>query len=207
MATNQIQRLLDYFDGVPGKQRYLALVEKAQRMILQCRWYTVDGSRDGQFAKEMVDQVVASVLSDPKEDHHRSIPDNVDVEAALVMNVRSLVSHAADSLENKKRAEAPDPDLHGNTVFDTSEGAWGASADDLTAEDLDIMRERNDSFLEFAKKDKVVYPMLLLIRDKGIDRPVELIAKELKVSVVEICNARKRLATLIRNFTEKHPRK
>jgi hypothetical protein len=203
MLTNQIERVLAYLDGENGKQRYLDLIEKAQRMVLKRRWCTADGSLPGgRTTKDVVEDVLKAVLSSPREKGHRTIDDDIDLEAALVKITQSYVSHAAESLENRSRAKTPAPDLQGNTVFDTSKGVWEASANVLSEEDQNAMRERCDAFLEFAKKDKIVYSMLVLIRDKGIDRPAEVIAKELRISVLDVYNARKRLDTLVRSFTQ-----
>lgn len=206
MATNQNQRVLEYLDGEAGKLRYLELVEKAQRMILKRQWCTADGTPPGVgTAEDVVSKVIAAVLSEPSDKGHRIINDDVDIGAALVMDIKSEINHAAVSLENRRRSPTPEPDLHGNTVFDTSEGLWGSSVDQLTTEDKAVIRKKCDDFIEFAKKDKVVHAILILNRDRGIYKPAELIAKELNISVIEVYNARKRLDTLVRKFTQ--PRK
>jgi len=54
--------------------------------------------------------------------------------------------------------------------------------------------------ITFAKPDRVVHGMLLLIKNEGVDKPASLVAQRLGVSEIEIYQARKRLASAVTRY-------
>lgn len=106
------------------------------------------------------------------------------------------------SKENCRWADHLGTDQEGETVdrLDSATPFWDPTNANLSPEELALAAARCARFIEYTKKDKIVCSMLILIRDCGIDKPAERIAKELGIRLVEVYLARKRLGTLVRKF-------
>jgi hypothetical protein len=202
----QVQRVRDYFDGPNGKDRYLALVAFAHRTIQSMRWCIAtsdDSIPGGRKADDIVNEALKSVLlADRSAEGRRQIPDAVELGHGLRTIVLSILNHAAEGFENRHRVDpvAVGADGEEQDLLDTSVPFWDPSNANLTPEELVAASSRCVRFIEFSKRDKIVCAMLMLIRDEGIDRPAELIAKRLSIKVMDVFAARKRLATLVRKF-------
>ena len=203
---HQVRRVRDYFAGAQGKERYLALLSLTERQVRSMHWCvaTSDGSiPGGQRACDIVNETVQAVLQEERDaPGRREIPNDIDVEPGLKEIIFSKLNHAAEGFENRRRADHLAVDKKGEKVdhLDSAVPFWDPSTANLTPEELALATARCTRFIEFAKKDKIVCAMLMLIRDQGIDRPAERIAKELGIKLLEVYTARKRLGTLVRKF-------
>lgn len=72
----------------------------------------------------------------------------------------------------------------------------------MTPQQREEATSRLDAFIAFTKSDRVVYGMLLLIRDEDLGKPASLIAERLGITEAEVFVARKRLATLVGRYTK-----
>jgi len=203
---HQVRRVKEYFSGTQGHERYLALVQFAERNLRSMHWCiaTSDGSiPGGSVACDIVHETVQAVLREERgADGRREIPDDIDIERGLKWIIDSKLNHAAESFENRHRADPVATDEEGEE-FDRLDSAvpfWDASNANLTVAELAEAAARCTRFIEFAKRDKIVCAMLMYIRDTGIDRPAERLAKALGIKVPEVFAARKRLGTLVRKF-------
>lgn len=202
----QVRRVNEYFADASGQARYLTLVHFAERQIRCMHWCvsTTDGSMPGgQLACDVVQETLVAVLMEtPGAAGRREIPDDVDVERGLKRIIESKINHAAESFENRRRADHLGTDQEGETVdrLDSATPFWDPTNANLSPEELALAAARCARFIEYTKKDKIVCNMLILIRDCGIDKPAERIAKELGIRLVEVYLARKRLGTLVRKF-------
>ncbi|MGH7947198.1 MAG: hypothetical protein ACREF9_19660, partial [Opitutaceae bacterium] len=126
----------------------------------------------------------------------------VAVEAALKMIIWSKVNHAAEDFENTHRDDHKDVDREGHPIdhLETDAPMWEPAQAKLTPQQQAFVAARCTRFIEFCRKDKVVCDMLIVIRDLGIDRTAERLAKELGIKVAEVYIVRKRLGTLVRQF-------
>jgi hypothetical protein len=207
----QIARVREYFAGEAGKDRYLALLGFTERQIRAMRWCvaTDDGSiPGGRQANDIVNGVVqALLLENPDADGRREIPPHIAFDYGIKTIIDSELNHAAVSFENRRRQDPETTDREGKPVdlLDSPVPFWDPSSANLTPEQTALAAARSTRFIEFAKRDKIVCAMLMLIRDQGIDRPAERIAKELGIKVPEVYAARKRLGTLVRKFGKSAP--
>jgi len=170
------------------------------------RWCiaTSDGSiPGGRKADDVVNEALQSVLIEDRDaEGRREIPDAVDLERGLKLIIHSILNHAAEGFENRHRIDPSAVDAEGEELdlLDSSIPFWDPSNANLSPEEIATAAARCTRFIEFSKHDKIVCGMLMLIRDEGIDKPAELIAKRLGIKVVDVFSARKRLATLVRKF-------
>lgn len=202
----QIRRIYEYFEHAQGSDRYLALLYFAERHIRSLHWCvgTSDASMPGgQKACDVVQETLEAVLVETAgAPGRREIPDGVDVEFGLKRIIESKINHAAESFENRHRSDHLGTDAAGEAVdyLDSATPFWDPATANLSPEELALAAARCARFIEYASRDKTVCAMLILIRDRGIDKPAERIAKELGVGLVDVYLARKRLGTLVRKF-------
>jgi hypothetical protein len=118
------------------------------------------------------------------------------------MIVWSKVNHEVEGFENTHRTEHQDVDREGELVdhLETDAPMWEPREAKLSAQQLTFVAARCMRFIEFCRKDQAVCNMLMVIRDLGIDRPAERLAKELGIKAAEVYIVRKRLGTFVRKF-------
>lgn len=202
----QAQRVAEYFTGTGGQERYFALLHHTERLLRSMHWCvpTADDSIPGGLqARDVVHETVQSLLmEDPADPGRRVLPAKVGVEPALKMIIWSKINHAADDFENTHREDHLAVDHEGTAIdhLETDAPFWDPSQAKLTPHQLTFVAARCTRFIEFCRKDTVVCNLLMVIRDLGIDRPAERLAKELGIKVGEVYIARKRLGTLLRQF-------
>lgn len=202
----QSHRITEYFSGAIGQEHYFALLHYAERLQRSMRWCvpTDDDSMPGGLqAQDIVHETVQSLLiEDSAASGYRQLPPQVGVEPALKMIIWSKISHAAEDFENTHRDDHLTVDKEGELLdhLETDALMWEPSQAKLTLQQQIFVAARCTRFIEFCKKDPTVCNMLLAIRDLGIDRPAERLAKELGIKVAEVYIARKRLGTLVRQF-------
>ncbi len=201
----QAQRVTTYFAPPDGERRYYELLHYTERLVRSKHWCmpteddTIPG---GMHARDIVHETYQALTKEPGQPGFRKLPDNVEVEPALKMDIWSMVSHAVESYENTHRADRVDHDHEGKPLdrLDTDAPFWDPSQAKLTPLQQAHVAARCTRFIEFTKKDSVVCNMLMVIRDQGFDRPAERLAKALGIKVPEVYTARKRLGTLLRQF-------
>lgn len=201
-AEAQINRLADYFNGASGRTHYNRLLFTAEAMSARFKMVSGWATRSGE---EFLNEAVTICLTVGEDgDCVRTIPPNVPVDVALVMIVRSLVNHAHRSKERRSAGELPAAGtaLSSGAVvdFEPQEAMWASEDDRLTSDEREDILARFDDFVDFAKPDRVVYGMLLLIKNEGLDKPADLIARRLGVTEIEIYQARKRLASAVGRY-------
>lgn len=210
-ADRQPDRINAYFSSPTGKEDYAALLEFAEREIRLHRWCIRIQDKSmpgGRTAADVLNGVLHAVLADPGDKLRRNIPDDVEIGHGLKCIIESKINHASKSFENRHRQDNVGINPQGEPVdrLDTATPFWDPLTASIPDDELAAMGADCARFIEFAKKDKNVYGMLVLIRDRGIDKPVERIAKELGLKITDVFLARKRLRTLVRKFqrTEDH---
>lgn len=202
----QAERVAEYFSGTAGQDHYFALVHYTERLQRSMHWCVPtddDSMPGGEQARDVVHETVQSLLiDDPDTPGYRCLPAKVGVEAALKMIIWSKINHAAEDFENTHRNDHQDVDREGRTVdhLETDAPMWEPSQVKLTPPQQAFVAARCTRFIEFCRKDRIVCDMLMVIRDLGIDRPAERLAKALGIKVGEVYIARKRLGTLVRQF-------
>jgi hypothetical protein len=202
----QAERVLEYFSGALAQDRYFALLHYTERLMRSMHWCVStddDSMPGGAQARDVVHEAVQSLLTeDPAAPGYRKLPSNVAVEAVLKMIIWSKVNHAAEDTENTRRDDHLGVDREGQAVdhLETDAPMWEPSQAKLSPQQQAHAAARCTRFIEFCRTDKVVCDMLIIIRDRGIDRPAERLAKELGIRPAEVYIARKRLGTLVRKF-------
>lgn len=204
-ADRQAARVSDALSGPAGEELYARLLEFAERQIRSRRWCirTFDQAMPGgKSAADVVNETVHAATADPADRRRRNIPEGVDSEHGLKCIIESKVNHAAESFENRNRRDHVATNAEGEKFdrLDSATPFWEPGTAELPDDELAAMGEDCARFIEFAKTDYLVQRMLMLIRDKGIDKPVERIARELSVGPAEVLLARKRLRRLVRKF-------
>ncbi len=136
----------------------------------------------------------------------RRLPPEVSVDAALVMIVRSMVSHAFLSQSRRRRGEMPErkTDLTDKKQadYEPTEVFWEAGGDRMTQEQKEDAAKRFDEFILLVKPDRVIHGMLVLIREEGLDKPASLVASRLGVTESDIFLARKRLLSFVGRYNK-----
>jgi hypothetical protein len=207
-AIEQSKRVIEYFRGEAGQQRYEELVHYAECHVRRVAW--ISGRCNGilptgQSGWDILHEALLDVTSlDDSGECRRRIPASVPLPAALRKIVRSKISHAIEASATQLRADRIMESQDGCEVdtLESDKPFWQPDGDRMSAEAKESARERCGRFIEFAKADRVVYSMLVLLRDEDLDKPAERVASRLGVNVAEIYTARKRLATLVRRFLE-----
>jgi hypothetical protein len=207
--ARQIARVDDYFRGEAGRDHYGNLVRFAESMITRYAWYSARGNSlpGGLSGQDIVDELLGQVLeSNPEANDRRRIPEDVEVEKALRMHIRSKLSALSRSWENRnisrgveltyRNFNESDPLLEADTPL------WPSDDDEADEDERVAARQRTERFIAFVENDQLLYAMLILIRDEGLDRPVEAIARRLDVSVKDIYIARRRLRTAVSRFIQ-----
>lgn len=204
-AEAQIQRVTDFFSGPAGRDHYDQLCHFAEgytrRYDKLCTYLTRSG-------EDFFQDAVTSCLT-TKEDGAcvRRIPPEVPVVAALKEIIKSKVGHAFESQNFVTRGKLPqsenDPDGGPKPYYEPKVPFWESESDRLSSEEREAAAGRFESFITFAKSDRAVHGMLILIRDENLDKPASLIAERLGITEPEVYVARKRLATLVERFTKK----
>lgn len=204
-ARRQIDRVVEFFSGPDGRERYERLVFFAQTEIQRHRWCS--GWRasppGGNGAADFVNDLLRQVLLGCGASDRRRIPPDVEVEVALRWHVRSKISAAVRSYENRNFIRYWDFDggerLVENALTACTDDTPGTLSDDTAA----IMKSgRCQRFLDFVADDTLVHSMLMLIRDLGIDGPADRVAKYLDVCVRDVYVARRRLKAATRRFLQ-----
>jgi hypothetical protein len=202
----QAERVSEYFAGPAGQECYFALLHYTERLLRSMHWCIStddDSMPGGAQARDVVHDTVQSLLTeDPTASGYRKLPAEVGVDAALKMIVWSKVNHAAEDAENTRREDHLGVSREGRAVdhLETDAPMWEPSQANLSPQQQAHAAARCTRFIEYCRKDKVVRDMLIIIRDRGIDRPAERLAKELGIRPADVYVARKRLGTLVRQF-------
>ncbi len=203
----QIARVAVYFEGQQGRENYARLVHFATGQVTRYIWYSRRGSTmpGGMSAEDIVGELLKQVLSTGGPgDGRRKLPSDVDVGKALRMIVRSKLSSLSLSAENRasmREVELEDPD--------NTESIWERmlpweTTDELAAdEDRAEALKRSAAFIDFVADDHLLHSMLVLIRDEGLDKPAEAVARRLDVNVNAIYTANRRLKSALRSFLAK----
>jgi hypothetical protein len=202
----QADRVREYFSGPAVQDRYFGLLHYTERLHRSMHWCVPtddDSMPGGSQARDVMHEAVQSVLQDdPGALGYRKLPATVGVEPALKMIIWSKLNHAAEDFENTHRNDHQDVDREGRQVdhLETDAPMWEPGQVKLSPQQLVFVAARCTRFIEFCRKDQVVCNLLIVIRDLGIDRPAERLAKELGIQVGEVYLARKRLGTFVRKF-------
>ncbi|MBS0631621.1 MAG: hypothetical protein JSS11_06880 [Verrucomicrobia bacterium] len=202
----QAERIAEHFGGAEGQDHYLVLLHYTERLVRSMHWCiaTNDSSMPGGVqARDILHATVQSLLLDnPNAPGYRQLPAKVGVEPGLKMIIWSKINHAAEDTENVRRKDHKDIDREGNVIdhLETDAPMWDPGQEKLSTQQQAHVAARCTRFIEYCRKDKVVCDLLILIRDTGVDRPAERLAKELRIRVGEVYLARKRLGTLLRQF-------
>lgn len=204
----QADRVREYFAGTVGQDRYfefLHYTERLQRSMHWCVSTDDDSMPGGVQACDLVNETVKSLLQEDS-DGRRILPADVSVALGLKMIVKSKISHAAGSFENAHRSDHEDVDNQGKSTdhLETDALMWEPREAKLSPQQQASIAARCVGFMEFCRKDQIVYGMLVVIRDLGIDEPAERLARELGIKVAEVYIARKRLGTLLRKFKKRN---
>lgn len=196
-AETQLSRIDEFFRGPNARSNYDQLRLHAETMSARYKMLSGWGARSGEeFLHEAINSCMAR-----REDGTfvRRIPADIPVNVALFKIMESLISHAFHSKGRRLREEMPSSPGE-NDSFEPKQSMWSSCDDRLTAEQREDALSRVDEFVAFAKPDRVVHGMLLLIRNEGLDRPASLLAERLGVSEIEIYQARKRLASAVTRY-------
>ncbi len=204
----QSKRVFDYFRGTEGQQRYEELLHYAEWRVRRTTWsYGGNGTAlpNGQHGIDVFQEVVQDTTTfDDAGNCLRHIPAHIELAAALRKIIRSKISHTFELSESRVREDRVSLSKDGEEIdaLETDKSFWNPDGDRMPAEVRANAREKCDRFIEFARCDRVVYGMLVLLRDENLDKPAEKVAQRLGVNVAEIYVARKRLATLVGKFEE-----
>lgn len=201
-AEAQINRITDYFSGPSGRTNYNRLLYIAESVSARFKMISGWATRSGA---DFLNEAVSTCLSVGEDGECvRVVPLNVPVDATLIMIVRSLVNRAYISKDRRSAGELPTAAASagsGDAIdFEPHEMMWDGEGDRMTPEERQDALDRFDDFVDFAKPDRVVHGMLLLIKNEGLDKPADLIARRLGVTEIEIYQARKRLASAVGRY-------
>lgn len=203
-AKLQSERIADFFAGPTGRVNYERLQHFAEwnsgRFRMRAGW----GARSGE---EFLQEAVSNCLTVNETGHCvRNIPPDVTMMKGLKTIIRSLISHAYESQGFRMSDEMPavteSKTGEKRTAFEPSQNFWEPDGDRMTPQQREEATSRLDAFIAFTKSDRVVYGMLLLIRDEDLGKPASLIAERLGITEAEVFVARKRLATLVGRYTK-----
>jgi hypothetical protein len=205
--NSQIKRVVEYFDGDAGAERYEGLVDFTEKLSKFYYWSFVKGGPmpEGNSPEDVVNELLNQVLDpdDPKG-AGRTIPAHVEVGFALRYNIKSKLSALSRSLSNRKVSR--ETDLEGRYYpggvpqFDTNKSFWDTGDDGPTTEERATRGERCGRFIEFVRNDDILYRMLTLIRDENLEGPAAEVAKRLDIDVSQYYAARRRLKTALGRF-------
>lgn len=207
-AVTQSKRILEFFETSDGQQLYSDLGYYAEWIVRRSGWsFGRNSARlpNGQTGVDVLHEAVLDATSmDSAGDCLRNIPSHIPLEVAFKQIIRSKVSHTFEASENKKRSDSITlrPDGTESDAIETDKPLWQPEGDRMSREERALAHERCKKFIEFARSDRIVYGMLVLLRDENLDKPAETVAARLGVALVEIYTARKRLATLVKKFEE-----
>lgn len=206
-ATDQVRRLCAFFnehDGPACLEEFIAFTERRIRRGAWCI-KRADGSLPGgRLAEDLVHTVIQAILTPPGTKGYRRIPDDVAIDVAMRLIIRSCINHALLSGENTTRIELPESD--DGTLFEGTEPFWSPCEEHLSEEDKVHAFARCEAFIALVKKrNQLVHDMLILLRDEGIEKPA-VVAKRLSRPIADIYLARRQLGTLIRTFNGKNSR-
>lgn len=201
-TETQSKRVSEFFHGPSGRANYDQLRLVAETMSARYKMLSGWAARSGQeFLHEAIN---CCYRVDGNDRCSRRIPAEIPVNVALIEIMKSLISHAYNSKGRRLAAEMPSVRVGGSSgdvlSFDPDKTMWSEGNDRLTPEEREDALSRVDGFLAFVKPDRVVYGILLLVRDEGLDRPASLLAERLGVSEIEIYQARKRLASAVTRY-------
>jgi len=201
-AETQVTRVAEYFQGPSGRANYDQLRLCAETMTASYKLLSGWAARSGE---EFLHEALSSCLT--KEENGsciRRIPAEVPVNVALIEIMKSMINHAYHSKRRRMAGEMPSSKTSGDAgdivPFEPKRTMWSDGDDRLTPEQREDALRRFDDFVAFAKPDRVVYGMLLLIKNEGLDKPASLLAERLGVSEIEIYQARKRLASAVARY-------
>jgi len=207
-AAHQCKRVFEYFKGPENRQRYEAMVHYAEWQVRRWSWSAGKHGTslpNGKTGRDVLHEVVADVSTIGVGGKCiRSFRSEIPVEVAIRWIINSKVSHSFESTESRLRSDSV-ATVPGGEEIDLMESAkpfWNPSGDRMSAETRTRASERSQRFLEFARGDRVVYGMLILLRDEDLEGPAQTLAEGLGVDINEIYTSRKRLATLVRRFRE-----
>lgn len=207
----QIERVAAFLEGDSGRLNYGQLVHFAHGQVMRCTWYTRKGATmpGGMSAEDLVGDTLRQVLvSDPNDENRRRIPPEVEVGKALRMIIRSKLSSLANSAENRsamREVELESPE-EPQAIWDRI-SPTGAPDEIVSNDDRAHAAARADAFIDFVASDNLVHSMLVLIRDEGLDKPAEAVARRLDVSVNDIYTAKRRMKTALHAFLAKESSK
>jgi hypothetical protein len=203
----QVKRVVEYFDGDAGAERYERLLDYTEKLTKFYYWSYVKGGPmpGGRSASDVVNELLNQVL-DPagQTGAGRTIPDHVEVGFALQLHIKSKLSALSRSFSNRKISR--ETDLEGRYYpggvpqFDTNKSFWDTSDEGPTTEERVAMRARCGRFIEFVRNDDTLYRMLTLIRDENLEDPAAEVAKRLDIDVSQIYAARRRMKTALGRF-------
>lgn len=203
-AQAQIDRISEYFSGEGGRANYDTLCYYAE---CENRRYALRSSWISQCGSEFLNETVKSCITIREDGRcERQIPKEVPVVAALKQIIKSKVEHAYQSLASRRRGHLPgsknESAGEAEIISEPSEEFWNAEGDRMTAQQREDAAKRIDALIDYAKADRVVHGMLVLIRDENLDKPASLVAERLGVPEDQVYVARKRLATLTNKFVK-----
>jgi hypothetical protein len=203
-AEVQVQRVTEFFNGPTAREDYERLRHFAE---IYTRRYERLCSYHSRTGEDFLHDAVTSCLT-IKEDGTclRNIPPAVPLVAAFTEIIKSKIGHAFTSLNSVTRGKIPDFDDDAvagpKPSFEPQKPFWESENDRLSNEEREVAASRFESLIAFAKPDRLVHGMLVLIRDENLDKPASLIAERLGVTEPDIYVARKRLATLVERFSK-----
>lgn len=203
----QVKRVVEYFDGDAGAERYERLLDFTEKLTKCYYWSYVRGGPmpEGNSPEDVVNELLNQVL-DPEGQTGagRTIPDHVEVGLALQFHIKSKLSALAHSFSNRKISRESDLEGRynrgGSPQFDTNKSFWDTGDDGPTTEESATMRARCDRFIDYVKNDGILHRMLTLIRDENLEDPAAEVAKRLDIDVSQIYAARRRLKTALGRF-------
>lgn len=201
-AETQINRVAEYFHGPSGRINYDHLRLSAETMSARYKMLSGWAARSGE---EFLHEAINSCLTLGENGSCvRRIPAEIPVHVALLKIMESLINHAYHSKGRRMSEEMPSVKASGDAgdivPFEPHRTMWSDGEDRLTPEQREDALGRFDDFVAFAKPDRVVHGMLLLIKNEGLDKPASLLAERLGVSEIEIYQARKRLASAVARY-------
>jgi len=201
-AQAQIARIGDHFEGAVGRANYDQLRLYSETMSARYRMISGWAVRSGA---DFLHEAVKSCLNfDESGDCIRRIPPGIPVKVALIEILRSLISHAYQAKARQLYGEMPASQFDAagskHVHFEPTITMWSEGDDRMTPQARENAIARFDAFVTFARPDRVVYGMLLLIKNEGLDKPASLLAERLGVSEIEIYQARKRLASAVGRY-------
>ena len=201
----QITRVNEYFSNADN---YYQLVRYASYKSTTYRWFSSSSKSmpGANLPTDIVHQLIKQVLEeDPLSPTRRKIPEDVDIGTALHMGILSKLSALAESRENRLSQRESDlikdSDESSTSPLETAASSlWSKANEDDDDERRTIAAQRIDRFLPFIAGDHLVHAMIILARDEGLYKPVEILARRLDVTINDIYVARKRLKSAVNRF-------